>query len=72
LTVINYQLAIGNYVSLKVYDVLGKEIATLVEGIQEAGSHSTTFDAKNLSSGIYLYKLTVGSFSETKRMLVLK
>ncbi len=72
LTIINYQLTIDNYVTIKVYDILGKEIATLVDGIQEAGSHSTTFDATNLSSGIYLYKLTAGSFTETKRMLVLK
>ncbi|MBI5216261.1 MAG: T9SS type A sorting domain-containing protein [Ignavibacteriae bacterium] len=72
LTIINYQLSIHNYVTLKVYDILGKEIATLVDGKQEAGSHSIKFDAKNLASGIYLYKLTVGSFTETRRMIVLK
>ncbi|GIV45296.1 MAG: hypothetical protein KatS3mg036_0114 [Ignavibacterium sp.] len=61
-----------NLVTLKVYDVLGKEVATLVNEEKPAGVYEVKFDASQLSSGIYFYKLSSGSFTETKKMTVLK
>jgi photosystem II stability/assembly factor-like uncharacterized protein len=72
LTIINYQLAINNAVSLKVYDALGKEVAILVNEKQNAGSYSVEFNGKGLPSGIYFYKLEAGDFVETRRMVLLK
>jgi hypothetical protein len=60
------------FVSLKVYDVLGREVAKLVEEVKDAGEYSLRFDASSLPSGTYFYTLTSGSFSQTKRMLLLK
>ncbi len=57
---------------LKVYDVLGNEVATLVDEHLEAGKYEVTFDASNLTSGIYFYRLQAGSFIETKKMILLK
>ncbi len=71
-TTITYQLLTGSYVTLKVFDVLGRGIATLVTEHQTAGNHSVTFDARNLSSGVYLYRLQSGSYMETKKLTVLK
>jgi parallel beta-helix repeat protein len=62
----------GSRVILKIYDVLGNEIATLVNENKPAGSYEVRFDVKNLSSGTYLYKLQSGSFVETKKMLMIK
>jgi len=59
-------------VSLKVYDVLGKEVATLVSGRQEAGSYVVPFNASGLSSGMYFYRLQAGSFVETRKMMLVK
>jgi len=59
-------------VTLKVYDVLGKEVATLIAEELPAGNYETSFNAKNLSSGIYYYHLEVGNFSATKKMVILK
>ena len=61
-----------NDVSLKVYDVLGNEVLTLVNEKQTAGSYSVTFDGSNFPSGVYFYKLEAGEFVETKRMILLK
>lgn len=60
------------FVSLKVYDVLGNEVKTLINENKPAGRYTVTFDGSNLSSGIYFYKLESGSFIETKRMILLK
>ncbi|RPI61955.1 MAG: T9SS C-terminal target domain-containing protein, partial [Ignavibacteriales bacterium] len=57
---------------LKVYDVLGNEVAILVNEYKPAGSYEVTFDASSLSSGIYFYKLHSGTFFETKKMLLIK
>jgi hypothetical protein len=62
----------GSRVQLKVYDVLGKEVATLVNEEKPAGQYEVNFDAGNLSSGVYFYKLQAGSFVETKKMILLK
>jgi hypothetical protein len=71
-TVIRYQLPVNSFVTLKVFDLLGREIATLVNSEQEAGYKSVNFDASKLSSGIYIYKLVAGSFIDVKKMLLLK
>lgn len=56
-TIISYQLSGNSKVSLKVYDVLGREIANLADGQQKAGYHQVTFDARQLASGMYVYQL---------------
>jgi len=71
-TIINYQLSTFNIVSLKVFDALGKEVATLVNQKQNAGSYEVEFNGEDLPSGVYFYKLEAGDFSETKRMILLK
>ena len=62
----------GSRVQIKVYDVLGNEIKTLVDDYKTAGSYEVNFNAGGLSSGIYFYKLHVGSFIETKKMILLR
>ncbi|MCU7493480.1 MAG: YCF48-related protein [Bacteroidota bacterium] len=73
-TVINYSLASAENVKLKVYDVLGKEIAVLQEGFKPAGNHSVRFNVLdyNLVSGIYFYRLEAGKFAQTRKMLLVK
>jgi len=71
-TTIRYQIPINSHVSLKVYDVLGNEVATLVDEYREAGRYEVEFNAKGLASGVYFYKLQAGIFVETKKMLLVK
>lgn len=71
-TTISYNLAERSSVTLKVYDVLGKEVANLVNTTQEAGAHQITFDASNLASGLYIYTLNAGNFTSSKKMMFLK
>tara|TARA_Y100001935_G_scaffold223573_1_gene199125 strand:- start:23709 stop:26729 length:3021 start_codon:yes stop_codon:yes gene_type:complete len=71
-TNISYQLPEHGRVRLTVFDALGREIATLVNGLQNAGNHSVTFDASGLSSGIYFYRLETGNFSTIKKMMLIK
>lgn len=71
-SIINYQLAINSFVSLKVYDLAGKEVASLVNEVKDAGYYTVTFDAKNLSSGTYFYKLSTDKFSDVKKMVIIK
>jgi hypothetical protein len=59
-------------ITLKVYDLRGQEMATLVNERKSAGEHRVNFDASRLASGIYFYKLTAGRFSETKKMLLVR
>ena len=59
-------------VVLKVYDVLGNEIATLVNEIKQAGVYEVDFNASKLSSGIYFYSITAGGFKQTKKMILAK
>ncbi|MDQ3019758.1 MAG: T9SS type A sorting domain-containing protein [Bacteroidota bacterium] len=71
-TIINYHVVVSSFISLKVFDVLGKEVATLVNQKQNAGSYSVDFDGSNLSNGIYFYKIEADNFIETKRMVLVK
>ncbi|MBK8550226.1 MAG: T9SS type A sorting domain-containing protein [Ignavibacteria bacterium] len=71
-TVIRYALAQSNFVTLKIYDVLGKEVLTLVNEKQHAGNYEIEFNAENFFSGVYFYKIEAGDFSDVKRMLLIK
>lgn len=71
-TKLEFGISNFGFVSLKVYDVLGNEVKTLINENKPAGRYTVTFDGSNLSSGIYFYKLESGSFIETKRMILLK
>jgi hypothetical protein len=71
-TVISYQLPVAGGVKLAVYDVLGCEVAVLVNETEMPGSHEVKFDAIGLSSGVYFYRLKAGDFVETKRLLLLR
>ncbi len=79
-TVISYQLAVNSYVTLKVYDLLGREVTTLINEFQQAGKYVKTFHGTSLPSGMYFYRLQAGNpsagsgnaFIQTKKMIVLK
>ena len=71
-TVIQYSLPVDGYVRLKVYNILGEEVATLVNEVQYAGYKSVEWDASSLPSGMYFYRLTVGNLTEMKKMVLLK
>ena len=71
-TVISYQLSFSSFVSLKIYDILGREVSTLVNEEKQPGNYEVTFDASNLSSGTYFYRLQAGNFSQIKKMILLK
>ena len=71
-TSIHYEIAENNHVTLKVYDVLGRRVATLVDEYMTAGEHNVTFDASRLSSGTYFYELRSGNFRSVKKMLLMK
>ncbi|MCW9066590.1 MAG: T9SS type A sorting domain-containing protein, partial [Ignavibacteriaceae bacterium] len=71
-TIITWQLAVSSDVTIKVYDVLGNEVATLVNEEKPAGKYEVKFNGSGLSSGLYFYQLKAGSFIQTKKMLLLK
>jgi hypothetical protein len=71
-TMIRYDLPTDAHVSLKVYDVLGREILTLVERDETAGQHQVVLNASGLSSGVYFYRLRAGGFTDTRRFLLLR
>ena len=71
-TVISYDLPAATKINLKVYDVLGREVATLVDGEMEAGVHQVSFDASRLASGIYFYRIAAGNYVTMKKMLLVK
>ncbi len=72
LTTFRFSLPEFNFVTLKIFDILGVEIATLINEEMNAGDYSFVFDAKNLSSGVYIYQLKAGSFIEHKKMVLVK
>ena len=71
-TTISYKLSANSYVELKVYDLLGREMKTLFSGNKPAGIYHVDFNATNLPSGVYIYKLIAGNFTETRKMTVMK
>jgi hypothetical protein len=71
-TVISYSIAKAGNVTLKVYNMLGQEVATLVNGYQAANSYKVNFNASGLSSGVYMYKLSTGSNEIIKKMVLMK
>jgi hypothetical protein len=71
-TIIRYQIPELSFVTIKVYDVLGNKIITLVNEEKPIGNYEVEFDAINLPSGIYFYRLQAGSFIETKKMVLIK
>jgi hypothetical protein len=71
-TTISYQLPQSSFVTLKIYDILGKEVTTLVNENQAAGKYNVNFNANSLTSGIYIYKISAGSFSVSKKMMLMK
>ncbi|HRI47363.1 MAG TPA: T9SS type A sorting domain-containing protein [Ignavibacteriaceae bacterium] len=71
-TMIKYSLPKEEFVTLKVYNVLGQEIRTLFQGFQKEGKHSITFNAAQLPSGIYFYTIQAGEFSQVKKMMLMK
>lgn len=71
-TTIEFEIPKRNKVTIKVYDILGKEVAVLVDKVVEAGVYRTFWDASDFSSGVYLYKLESSGFTQTKKMLIVK
>ena len=71
-TVISYQLAELCHVSLRIYDILGREIALLVDEQKSAGTYSYSWNATNIPSGLYFYRLQAGPFIGTKKLILLK
>ncbi|MCG6960344.1 lamin tail domain-containing protein, partial [bacterium BMS3Abin03] len=71
-TNINYSVPGKSYISLKVYNLLGQEVATLFEGMQLAGNYTVTFNAEELASGVYLYQLRANDYISTKKLILLK
>jgi Secretion system C-terminal sorting domain len=71
-TVIKYSIPENGFVTLDVYNLLGEKVASLVNGVQEAGRYEVNFNASSLASGIYVYSLKSGSFSSVKKMLLMK
>ena len=69
---ITYQIPSSSFVSIRVIDVLGREVATLVSEVRPPGRHEVTWQARNASSGLYFYQLQTGAFRETKKMLLLR
>jgi hypothetical protein len=71
-TMIGYQLPIGQEVQLTVHDILGREIITLVNSQMPAGEHQVTWDARDIPSGIYYYKIQAGDYTEVRKMILMK
>ncbi|MCX8056252.1 MAG: T9SS type A sorting domain-containing protein [Ignavibacteria bacterium] len=71
-TNIKFSIAQKSHVTLKVFDVLGREVATLVNEVKDAGQYTVKFDAKDLPTGVYLYTLNAGDYSVTKKMMLVK
>ena len=71
-TKISWQSPVSSHQTLKIYDVLGNEVATLVNEYRNAGSYEVDFNASALSSGVYFYKLQAGDFVQTKKMMLVK
>lgn len=71
-TTISWQSPVSSHQTLKIYDILGNEVTTLVDEYKEAGRYTLNFDASRLSSGVYIYRITAGEFTDVKKMVILK
>ena len=71
-TVIKFQIPTASKVSLKVFDILGNDVSDLVNEQREAGSYEVEFDASNLPSGVYFYKMQAGKFVAVNKMILLR
>jgi hypothetical protein len=71
-TIIEFQVLNTTPVSIKVFDLIGREIAVLVNEVKQAGDYQVSFDGGNLASGVYFYKMIAGDFSSVKKMNLLK
>ena len=71
-TVVSYQLSVNSNVNLSIYDIMGREVATLVDGFESAGAHQIVFDGTGMSSGVYFAVLQAGDFRGTRKMLLVK
>ncbi|MGE5797539.1 MAG: T9SS type A sorting domain-containing protein, partial [Ignavibacteria bacterium] len=71
-TTISFSIPAESFITLKIYDLLGKEIATIVSGELSAGSYKRIWNAENYASGIYFYRLQAGNFTETKKLILMK
>lgn len=71
-TLISYSIPQNSFVTLKVYDIIGNEVATLINQSQSAGKYDVRFDASNLSNGVYIYSIKTNNFTSTKKMMLIK
>ncbi|MDP3830852.1 MAG: T9SS type A sorting domain-containing protein, partial [Ignavibacteriaceae bacterium] len=71
-TIISYQLPVSGNTSLKVFNILGSEVATLVNEVQEAGTYDVSFNGKDLTSGVYFFRLQAGDFIKINKMTLMK
>ena len=71
-TNISFDLPSRTFVTLKIYDVLGREVSTIVSGELQAGSYTRQWNASAFASGVYFYRLQAGTYNDTKRLLLLK
>jgi hypothetical protein len=71
-TSFKYQIATAGNVSLKIYDVLGREVALIVDEQKDPGEYNVTWDASSYSSGVYFFKLRAGTFTDVKKMLLVR
>lgn len=71
-TVISYQLSAVSHVTIRVYDILGRSVATLVDGVQSPGLHSVVFDGARFASGVYFYRMQTGTYVVTRKMVLMK
>ncbi|KAA0253008.1 MAG: T9SS C-terminal target domain-containing protein, partial [Chlorobiota bacterium] len=71
-TVIGYALPVPGEVNISVFNALGEQVVTLVDGVHEAGNHQVTFNASNLPSGLYFYRMTSGKFTSTRKMILIR
>ncbi len=69
---IKYDISNDNFVTIKIYDILGKELLSLVNEFKQAGSYTDTFDATNYPSGVYYYKIKTGSFVQVRKMVLVR
>lgn len=71
-TTIQYSVPSTQYVSLKVYDVLGREVASLVDDTRQPGTYTVTWDARGFATGVYFYRMVAGSFTDAKKLVLVR